>query len=75
MSNHHPPLLSFGSQGSDVERLQKELSTLGYKVPVTGNFDGDTETAVKKFQEQYNLSVDGVVGAQTGQQLAMALKA
>ena len=71
----HPSILRSGSQGADVERLQQDLSALGYKVQVNGNFDGDTEAAVKKFQEQYNLNVDGVVGAQTGQQLSMALKA
>ena len=70
----HPAILRSGSQGSDVERLQQELSTLGYEVPVSGNFDGDTQTAVKKFQQQNDLKVDGVVGAHTGKQLAMALK-
>ena len=71
----HPSILRPGSQGTDVERLQQDLSALGYEVQVNGNFDGDTEAAVKKFQEQSNLNVDGVVGAQTGQQLGMALKA
>ncbi len=71
----HPSILRPGSQGTDVERLQQDLSALGYEVPISGNFDGDTETAVKKFQEQHNLSVDGVVGAKTGQQLGMALRA
>ena len=41
---------------------------------INGNFDAITEVAVKKFQQQYNLKVDGVVGAQTGQQLGMALR-
>ncbi len=71
----HPSFLRPGSQGTDVERLQQDLSALGYEVQVNGNFDGYTEAAVKKFQEKYNLNVDGVVGAKTGQQLGMALKA
>ncbi|GAB4533105.1 MAG: hypothetical protein Tsb0014_18140 [Pleurocapsa sp.] len=71
----HPSILRFGSNGADVERLQQDLSNLGFEVPVNGNFDGDTEAAVKKFQEQYKLTIDGVVGAQTGQQLGMALQA
>jgi peptidoglycan hydrolase-like protein with peptidoglycan-binding domain len=70
----HPSILRPGSQSSDVERLQQDLSTLGYEVEINGNFDANTEVAVKKFQQQYNLKVDGVVGAQTGQQLGMALR-
>ena len=72
---NHPPILRPGSQGSDVEHLQQDLSTLGYEVEINGNFDENTEAAVKKFQQQHNLNVDGVVGAQTGPQLGMALKA
>lgn len=74
----HPPILRLGSQGSDVERLQQYLSALGYKVEINANFDENTEAALKKFQHEHNLSVDGVVGAQTGPQLDiayMALKA
>lgn len=71
----HPSILRPGSQSSEVERLQQDLSTLGYEVEINGNFDAITEVAVKKFQQQYNLKVDGVVGAQTGQQLGMALRA
>ena len=71
----HPPILRPGSQGSDVERLQQYLSALGYEVEINSNFDENTEAALKKFQQQHNLSVDGVVGAQTGPQLDMALKA
>jgi peptidoglycan hydrolase-like protein with peptidoglycan-binding domain len=70
----HPSILRPGSQSSEVERLQQDLSTLGYEVEINGNFDANTEVAVKKFQQQYNLKVDGVVGAQTGQQLGMALR-
>ena len=70
----HPSILRPGSQSSEVERLQQDLSTLGYEVEINGNFDANTEVAVKKFQQQYNLKVDGVVGPQTGQQLGMALR-
>ena len=72
---NHPSILRPGNQGSDVERLQHDLSTLGYTVEINGNFDVKTEAVVKQFQQQHNLKVDGVVGAQTGQQLGMALKA
>lgn len=69
MNNQHPPVLSRGIQGSDVERLQKDLSTRGYQIAVNGVFDESTESAVKAFQKDNNLTVDGVVGAQTGQKL------
>ncbi|MBR8838559.1 MAG: peptidoglycan-binding protein [Stigonema ocellatum SAG 48.90 = DSM 106950] len=71
----HPPILNLGSQGSHVERLQQYLSALGYEVEVNGNFDENTEAALKKFQQQHHLTVDGVVGPQTGRQLDIAYQA
>ena len=71
----HPPILGPGNQGSDVERLQRDLSALGYEVEINSNFDENTEAAVKKFQQQHNWGVDGVVGEQTGKQLGLTLKA
>ena len=55
-----------GDQGSDVAEIQSQLSSLGY---YGGNIDGDfgsaTMMAVKAFQRDRGLEVDGVVGAQT----------
>lgn len=73
MTNNIPPILRCGDQGADVERLQGELSQLGYKVGVKGEFDQVTENAVKEFQQYYNLTVDGVVGSETGKQIGVAL--
>ncbi|MDJ0594049.1 MAG: peptidoglycan-binding domain-containing protein [Pleurocapsa sp. MO_226.B13] len=70
----HPSTLAMGSTGSEVERLQQDLSALKYEVEINGSFDANTEAAVKKFQQQNDLKVDGVVGQQTGQKLGMALK-
>ena len=70
----HPSTLALGSKGSEVERLQQDLSALKYEVEINGSFDANTEAAVKKFQQQNDLKVDGVVGQQTGQKLSMALK-
>jgi peptidoglycan hydrolase-like protein with peptidoglycan-binding domain len=67
------PILQNGSTGADVERLQGDLSRLGYQITVNGNFDASTENAVKKFQQDHNITVDGTVGAETGRQLGMAL--
>ncbi|MBD2336068.1 peptidoglycan-binding protein [Calothrix sp. FACHB-156] len=67
------PILQRGLSGQNVERLQGDLSRLGYQIPVNGIFDETTENAVKKFQQDHNLTVDGVVGPQTGRQLGAAL--
>jgi peptidoglycan hydrolase-like protein with peptidoglycan-binding domain len=64
-----PQTLSRGMNGSEVERLQKDLSAKGYQLEVNGNFDETTENAVKAFQKDNNVTVDGVVGAETGPKL------
>lgn len=68
-----PSILQPGTTGTDVERLQRDLSQLGYEIAVDGVFGEATETAVKKFQQDNNLTVDGIVGPQTGRQLGAAL--
>ncbi len=68
-----PSIVQRGSTGTDVERLQGDLSQLGYQVAVDGIFGEATENAVKKFQQDNNLTVDGIVGPQTGRQLGAAL--
>jgi peptidoglycan hydrolase-like protein with peptidoglycan-binding domain len=70
------PELSRGSYGSEVARVQKvlklsqvaqkELGLKGYYFwPIDGNFDSRTEVAVKSFQHEHKLVVDGVIGAET----------
>ncbi|MBQ6130680.1 murein L,D-transpeptidase [Candidatus Saccharibacteria bacterium] len=48
-----------------VNALQKRLTEYGYYTPVTGRFDEDTGMSVKKFQLDYGLACDGVVGDAT----------
>ena len=51
-----------------VKTLQKGLTTLGYNVGdqgVDGRYGGNTTSAVKKFQQDYGLQVDGIAGVQT----------
>ena len=59
-------LLVYSMQGYDVQQLQKNLSYLNY---YHGNIDGifgsQTLAAVKQYQVQYGLMVDGMVGKQT----------
>lgn len=65
--------LKLGSQGQDVRSLQTKLKALGfYKGTVDGDFGEATEKAVKAFQKQYGLTVDGKVGSATMAKLAAA---
>lgn len=63
------PTLRFGASGDAVRVLQKLLLSNGYSVRVDGNFAALTETAVKAFQDQRNLTVDGIVGSRTWREL------
>ena len=65
--------LKLGSQGDEVRNVQRKLKELGfYKGTVDGDFGEATEKAVKAFQKQYGLTVDGKVGANTMAKLAVA---
>jgi peptidoglycan hydrolase-like protein with peptidoglycan-binding domain len=63
------PLLSRGASGTVVTALQKGLKK--YSTPATdpGSVDGDfgpkTEAAVKAYQQDRGVQVDGIVGDQT----------
>ncbi len=60
------PVLKRGSTGQPVRDLQQGLKDLGYNPgPVDGTFGADTEAAVKAFQGDRGLTVDGVVGPLT----------
>lgn len=59
------PTLRFGNSGVAVRALQRLLVAKGYPIGIDGNFGALTETAVKAFQVQRNLAVDGVVGFNT----------
>ena len=57
--------LAIGVTGDDVSRIQNRLKELNYIRKVTGYFGSDTDTAVRSFQHNNGLSVDGKVGAKT----------
>jgi len=66
-------ILSRGSSGPAVERLQDTLSALGFEPgPVDGRFGPLTERAVIAFQSRRGLLADGVVGPQTAAALCEA---
>ena len=59
-------VLRVGSTGSDVRTLQAILRARHYgELKLSGVFDDATTAAVKRFQQEANLTVDGVVGPQT----------
>jgi len=56
--------LKKGSRGDEVEVFQQELVNRKYSLPrhgVDGKFGPETEAAVKSFQKDHGLTVDGVV--------------
>ncbi len=67
--------LKVGAAGGDVYELQGRLKYLGF---YTGKFDGRlgwrTHRAVRLFQYQFGLEVDGVVGSDTKRKLVEASK-
>lgn len=60
-------MLTVGSRGTDVSRLQRELSAKGFNPGgVDGIFGSRTRGAVEAYQRSQGLSTDGVVGRDTG---------
>lgn len=64
--------LRLGSVGNDVRLLQLRLNRISKNypgipkiIPVSGVFAASTEEAVRKFQEVFDLNIDGVVGNAT----------
>ncbi len=66
------PTIRKGSKGESVELLQKALLKLDYDLGpcgVDGDFGSATKDAVKRYQRDRGLSVDGICGPQTWQAL------
>lgn len=64
--------LKVGSSGDDVKMIQRELNRIRQNYPAipkidseNGVFNEATKNAVKKFQQIFNLTADGIVGKQT----------
>jgi peptidoglycan hydrolase-like protein with peptidoglycan-binding domain/N-acetylmuramoyl-L-alanine amidase len=70
-------LLENGDQGEDVEDLQEHLIKLGYNLSeygADGHFGNETKSALKEFQRDHNLVVDGLVGKDTRAALKKSLE-
>ena len=62
------PTLKRGSKGEAVKKMQTLLYGLGYGLGswgIDGDFGSQTEKAVKEFQSDHGLTVDGICGPKT----------
>ena len=71
-----PVTLREGDTGRDVELIQRKLNRISANFPgipkifpTDGFYSGSTTEAVKKFQEVFDLDVDGLVGRATWNQI------
>lgn len=64
-----------GARGKAVQDLQQKLTTLGYPLESDGMFGPATEQAVRAFQADHGLAVDGIAGPQTARSLDAACAA
>lgn len=58
-------LLRAGAQGTQVRLLTAKLAKAGYLPKAQDKFDSSVETAVRRYQKEKGLLVDGIVGQQT----------
>ena len=54
-----------GDKGTSVRWAQDKLSKAGFKLEVDGSFGSATDKAVRQFQKDKDLEIDGKVGAKT----------
>lgn len=69
------PTLKKGYRGAPVKRLQARLDQLGYANGANDGIFGDaTRRAVKRFQKDFGIKADGVVGKATWRMLGIDVK-
>jgi putative chitinase len=62
-------VLRRGSFGDSVKDLQELLLAQGFQLSVDGDFGPATELAIRLFQKQHSLIIDGIVGRNTWKRL------
>lgn len=68
------PTQSTGNRGVDVQAIQHLLNHHGYAVDPIGVFGPATNSAVRAFQSDHGLSIDGIVGPGTWAALVVLLR-
>lgn len=69
-NNNSQPILKRGDKGSAVKKLQELLVAKGYNPNgIDGEFGPGCEKAVKQYQKDKGLTVDGIVGPKTWESL------
>lgn len=70
------PILKKGNSGAAVKTLQRLLRSLKYLntdgktyIEIDGSFGSNTEAAVKRYQKNAAIGIDGIVGAKTWNKL------
>jgi hypothetical protein len=61
--------LQINMRGDDVRRLQTELNQLGFSLGVNGFFDSMTYLAVRQFQQEHGLEINGIVDEETARRV------
>lgn len=57
--------LTRGMNSPDVLKVQKILNKIGYLVEPSGNYDKQTYINILKFQRNFGLNADGIIGPRT----------
>ncbi|MDM3851098.1 MAG: peptidoglycan-binding protein [Aphanizomenon gracile PMC644.10] len=71
----HPDILSLGDRGEAVRILQEHLITAGFlQNQPNGYYGSNTVDAVKRFQKQHKLEVNGLAGQTTRSKLYSLVK-
>ncbi|HEY0002076.1 MAG TPA: peptidoglycan-binding protein [Actinoplanes sp.] len=68
------PEIRKGAKAHPVPSLQYHLRARGYSVTVDGDFGPKTDAAVRAFQKEKKLSVDGIVGPNTWRALVVTVR-
>ncbi len=58
-------MLTKGMEDPDIYEIQKVLDQIGYLVEATGIYDDSTSHEIWRFQKDFGLMTDGIVGPQT----------
>lgn len=77
IGTNNEPVLRKGDRRNAVKKVQQMLQGAGYKLPkygADGDFGSETVKVVKDFQEDQDITVDGIVGPNTWDHLNEAIK-